>query len=269
MKKLYTLLFTIALGTAVSAQNLVTNGSFENWTAGVPDGWTTFPSATNGGSIAQEMGAANVQNGTSSLKVIAPAGTGNVKTAYADIPVTGGQQYTFSYYYKDASDNARGRHWASWRTDTAQLIDNEDILRPATYYPNSAGNGWELVTFNMTAPATATVFRLDFRVYQEAAGFDSGTIYYDNVVFGLTALGVNKNDISGLSVYPNPVTNGTFSINSTTGSTKTVVIYDVLGKQVLKTNTTNSVNVSNLNGGVYVLKITEDGKTATRKLVIR
>ncbi len=269
MKKLYTLLFALTLGSAMNAQNLVTNGSFETWTTGVPDGWSTFPSTTNGGSIAQETAAANVQNGTSSLKVIAPAGTGNVKTAYTDIPVIGGQQYTFSYYYKDASDNAKGRHWAGWRTDSAQLLDNEDILRPTTYYANSAGNAYELVTFNMTAPATATMFRLDFRVYQEAAGFDSGVIYYDNVVFGLTALGVNKNDISGLSVYPNPVTNGTFSINSNSGSMKTVVIYDVLGKQVLKTNTTNSVNVSNLNGGVYVLKITEDGKTATRKLVIR
>ena len=267
MKTLYTLLFAIALGSAMNAQNLVTNGSFETWSTGVPDGWVTFPSTTNGGSIVQEMGAANVQNGASSLKVIAPAGTGNVKTVATDIAVTPGQQYTFSYYYKDGSDNAKGRHWAAWRTDSAQLIDNEDVLRPAAYFANS--NGWELVTITLTAPATATIFRLDFRVYQEAAGFDSGPIYYDNVVFGLTALGVNKNDISGLSVYPNPVTDGTFSINSNSGSMKTVVMYDVLGKQVLKTNTTNSVNVSNLNGGVYVLKISEDGKTATRKLVIR
>ena len=267
MKKLYTLLFAIALGSTMNAQNLVTNGSFETWTTGVPDGWVTFPSNANGGSIAQEMGAANVQNGASSLKVIAPAGTGNVKTAYTDIPVTAGQEYTFSYYYKDASDNAKGRHWAGWRSDSAQLDDNADVLRPNAYFANS--NGWELVTFTGTAPATATMFRLDFRVYQEAAGQDSGVIYYDNVVFGLSSLGVNKNDIAGLSIYPNPVTNGTLFINSTTGVNKTVVIYDILGKQVLKTVTANAVNVSNLNGGVYVLKITEDGKTATRKLVIK
>ncbi len=269
MKKLYTLLFTIALGTTISAQNLVVNGSFESWTTGVPDGWTTFPSSANGGSIEQEMGAANVQQGTSSLKVIAPAGTGNVKTAYTDIPVVAGQEYTFSYYYKDASDNAKGRHWAGWRSDTAQLDDNADVLRPNAYFANSAGNGFELVTITLTAPATATMFRLDFRVYQEATGQDSGVIHYDNVVFGLSALGVNKNDIAGLSVYPNPVTNGTLFINSTSGVNKSIVIYDILGKQVLKTVTANAVNVSNLNGGVYVLKITEDGKTATRKLVIK
>lgn len=75
--------------------------------------------------------------------------------------------------------------------------------------------------------------------------------------------------IAGLKVYPNPVTGGTLYIDSNSSASKSVVIYDVIGKQVLKANTTNSVNVSTLTGGVYVLKITEDGKTATRKLVIR
>jgi hypothetical protein len=78
-----------------------------------------------------------------------------------------------------------------------------------------------------------------------------------------------KNQIEGLQVYPNPVTNGTFYINTNADSTKEVVVYDVLGKQVVKTTTTNAVNVSNLKGGVYIVKITEEGKTATRKLVIK
>jgi hypothetical protein len=31
----------------------------------------------------------------------------------------------------------------------------------------------------------------------------------------------------------------------------------------------NAVNVSGLNAGVYMVKVTEEGKTATRKLVIQ
>jgi hypothetical protein len=43
-----------------------------------------------------------------------------------------------------------------------------------------------------------------------------------------------------------------------------------LGKEVLKANVTNNaVNVSKLTAGVYVVKVTEEGKTATRKLVIQ
>jgi hypothetical protein len=85
-----------------------------------------------------------------------------------------------------------------------------------------------------------------------------------------TNLGVKQNSISGLNVYPNPVSNGNLFITSNSTASKGVVIFDVLGKQVLKTTVSNqAVNVSSLNRGVYVVKITEDGKTATRKLVIK
>ncbi len=101
-------------------------------------------------------------------------------------------------------------------------------------------------------------------VCQQAAAFTTV------VPFGDYSLGTARNDISGLSLYPNPVLNGNLYITTSNNNTKSVVIYDVLGKVVLKTVVNEQpVNVSNLNGGVYVVKVTEDGKTATRKLVIR
>jgi len=106
---------------------------------------------------------------------------------------------------------------------------------------------------------------------------NTGNIEIDDVRLGSTweyvtsaVLRNNQNSIAGLSVYPNPVTNGNLYITSDSNATKAVVIYDVLGKMVVKTTITDqAVNVSNLKGGVYIVKITEDGKTATRKLVIR
>ncbi|UMY66677.1 MULTISPECIES: T9SS type A sorting domain-containing protein [unclassified Flavobacterium] len=85
-----------------------------------------------------------------------------------------------------------------------------------------------------------------------------------------TNLSVGNNNIDGLKVYPNPVTNGRLFIDSASNGTKTVAIYDVLGKQVLNTTTSsNEINVAAIKGGVYIVKITEEGKTATRKLVIK
>lgn len=84
-----------------------------------------------------------------------------------------------------------------------------------------------------------------------------------------TNLAVKQNTISGLSVYPNPVKNGNLYITSNSSVAKTVGIYDILGKQVLEAKTSNNaVNVSNLKGGAYIVRITEDGKTDTRKLII-
>lgn len=76
-------------------------------------------------------------------------------------------------------------------------------------------------------------------------------------------------EITGLKVYPNPVVNGTLFIETAANAERTVTVYDLLGKQVLNTTTSeNTINVSNLNAGVYVVKITEEGKTASTKLVI-
>jgi hypothetical protein len=82
-------------------------------------------------------------------------------------------------------------------------------------------------------------------------------------------LSVNSfGNISGLKVYPNPAKN-VLNITSDNFETKNVEIYNVLGAKVLTTKVTNTpVNIASLTKGVYVVKVTENGKTATRKLVI-
>jgi hypothetical protein len=86
----------------------------------------------------------------------------------------------------------------------------------------------------------------------------------------LNPMSTQSNEIAGLKVYPNPVSNGVLHIESNANTLKSIALFDVLGKQVLTTSTENStINVSNLKGGIYILKITEAGKTAVSKLVIK
>lgn len=261
MKKLYTLLLFVAISATINAQNLLTNGGFEAWTAGAPDGFTvTLPVA--GGSVVQET--ADYHGGASSGKFTSPVGTGTVKAAQADFAVIGGHSYTLTYWYKDESDAAKSRHWGTWRDAAAAITDPS--LQPSIYNLNTTG--WQQVTVTATAPATATLLRFDYRVYQDVTG--GGVVFVDDMSLIDNNLGVKQNSISGLNVYPNPVTNGNLFITSNSNANKIVSIYDVLGKQVIKATVTNqAVNVSSLNSGVYIVKITEEGKTATRKLVIR
>lgn len=77
-------------------------------------------------------------------------------------------------------------------------------------------------------------------------------------------------DIDGLSIYPNPVSNGKIYITSTLNKPKEVIIYDVLGKMAMsETIIGKELNVSNLNPGVYILRIKENDLSTTRKLVVR
>lgn len=76
--------------------------------------------------------------------------------------------------------------------------------------------------------------------------------------------------IEGLSMYPNPVTNGKVYITSKNDLEKEIVIFDVLGKKVLQTHiSSKELNVSDLTPGVYIIKISEENASATRKLIVR
>lgn len=140
-------------------------------------------------------------------------------------------------------------------------------------------NAWfnpTVATFNMATPATLTstpssaFANLGGFVLRQDGATSTPTITIDGLkIDTFSTLAVQQNSIAGLNIYPNPVKNGTLFISSENNSSKFVVIYDVLGKEVLNSKTSNSsVNVSNLKNGVYLVKITEDGKTETRKLMI-
>ena len=83
---------------------------------------------------------------------------------------------------------------------------------------------------------------------------------------------IKDNIIEGFATYPNPITNSTFTITSNSSSKKTITIFNVLGKKVLSSSFSgvkSDVDVSTISAGIYILKVTEAGKTASKKLVIR
>lgn len=76
--------------------------------------------------------------------------------------------------------------------------------------------------------------------------------------------------IDGLSIYPNPVTGGKVYISTSLNREKDIEIYNVLGKPIQKVRLRGKeLDVSSLNPGIYILKIKENNKKATRKLVVK
>jgi hypothetical protein len=86
------------------------------------------------------------------------------------------------------------------------------------------------------------------------------------------AASVEKNNIEGFTTYPNPVNNGRLTIITSSASEKEVTIFNVLGKRVYSqkfTGTNKQLDVSQIKSGIYIMKVIEDEKVATKKLVIK
>lgn len=81
---------------------------------------------------------------------------------------------------------------------------------------------------------------------------------------------LGNDEIAGFKLYPNPVFDDVVYITTQNNAPKTVVIYDVFGEVLLQDRMlSSSLSISHLSPGVYVLQVTEEKKTMTRKLVVK
>jgi len=85
-----------------------------------------------------------------------------------------------------------------------------------------------------------------------------------------SALSIDEKTINDVSMYPNPVKNDFVYFYST--QNLDIIIYNILGKQVIIENITPAkdfINVSNLNKGIYLVKIISSQGAVTKKLIIQ
>ena len=141
------------------------------------------------------------------------------------------------------------------------------IYRALTTYmtPNST----YLDAYNATKQAVIDLY-----------GNNGGTEWQNNIK-AWYAVGIGDNNLSNnelqlegkLSIYPNPVKDGVFTIDSQLDNDATYELFDVSGKQIIATKAldygTNQVQVDGLQSGVYVIKINSGGASASKKVIIK
>ena len=81
-------------------------------------------------------------------------------------------------------------------------------------------------------------------------------------------MAVTDFEINGLQVYPNPAVNSLkFSLDNL--SETSVAVYDTNGRRVLETSIdqNNSIDVSGLNKGVYLIQLEIEGQTVSKQFI--
>ncbi len=165
-----------------------------------------------------------------------------------------------SYATRGTATGFNTQTW-SWSTNGTDFTDFGTI---------EDTNVTEFFLVEASAPAdlnNATTAYL--RVTLDGTTTSSGNNRFDNIKFTAGNLSSSSFDKIGLNLYPNPVRNGLVTIKTNSNQPLQVAVFDVLGKQVIsKTVSNNTLNVSSLKAGIYLVQVTENNITSTKKLIV-
>ena len=119
---------------------------------------------------------------------------------------------------------------------------------------------------------TADFTQIGAFMFRQDSSSETAFVEIDKLVIESSFANILSNNkfdaIEGLKIYPLPATNE-LNITSANATEKQIQLFDVLGKVALSVKVTNQpININHLAKGVYIAKITEGGKVATRKVVI-
>jgi ribosomal protein L28 len=153
-------------------------------------------------------------------------------------------------------------------TNAAQSVEADAVTTVA--------NGWQTLEFNFNNQATGTAaFNAAFPYNKASIFFNfnvvgSGqTYYFDDMKFG-ASLGLSSFEASKVKMYPNP-TSSVFTIEANE-VIESVSLYNVLGQEVVAKNPNSNVvtlDIANLQTGVYVVKTMIGGVSSTSRIVKR
>ncbi|HZH69593.1 MAG TPA: T9SS type A sorting domain-containing protein [Flavobacteriaceae bacterium] len=197
-----------------------------------------------GGSISIQGGTDNGNNGSYLQFEISMEEKSNLEISYA----TRGTASGFST-----------QTW-SWSTDGVDFTDFETI-------EDTNVTDFYLVETSVPSDVDGeeTVF---LRVTLDGASTTNGNNRFDNIKF-VAEDGLNTNDFqqSAFSMYPNPAKD-IVTITTNSNLEMVVNVYDILGKRVLS-QTNNTLDVSRLKSGVYMVQVAQGNNTSVQKLIVR
>ena len=166
---------------------------------------------------------------------------------------------------------------STWATD---LVFNTDYRVTVKY--DQVNNTTDLwidataetdVSISGEIPTSSPIAVESFGLRQSDSSTNEG-ILIDNLTIAQTfSETLSSNTVSTMTdfnLYPNPAKSGFVNISSTGSESVQATIFDILGKQVLNASVANGrLNVSTLNTGVYIVKLTQGAATTTKKLIIQ
>lgn len=252
MKKRLTVLFIsiflFSFTCLIEAQT-VTNGDFESWTSGEPDGWTITPDGTD---ITYEQAVGLGVSGDA-LKLIAHSNGSSYDCLMENIvtDITAGHTYNVSTQVRSADDGIKIRYWDTrWFDSNDQQVGDDidaSVYSPAT---NDAWTAYDIPDMPVTAPAGAVKLRVNYRVYIQS-GFTADVSYI--LVDDLTVTDVSASDtppqIANVQLNNLPAEDEAATVTADVTDDNGLTLVEL--KYMVNGGNTNSVTMTNTSGDTY------------------
>lgn len=184
------------------------------------------------------------------------------------INVANGQVVNISYYAsKFIGAGAGGTNNIGVTIGTQPISDEQTTVLTAQTAITS--QDWTQKTATFTAPA-AGVYYIGFHYTSPAqTATNYGWAFIDNVVVTSPTAGSEDFSADTFAVYPNPA-NNVVNVSATNDIINNVTLADVNGRTVKTVNVASNngqINVSDLANGVYMMTISSDKGSVTKKFV--
>ncbi|MFZ4435201.1 MAG: T9SS type A sorting domain-containing protein [Flavobacterium psychrophilum] len=147
-----------------------------------------------------------------------------------------------------------------------QGTPNDDVEYELSFTPVlNAWNSYDIPLSDFTGLTTRShIAQLIFSGNPAGAG----TVFIDNVYFRNAVFASTTFDLAQVNMFPNPSSD--LVTISAAKTMDTIAIYSIVGQEIkqIQPNTASAtVDVADLQAGIYVVKVTTDGVTATSRLV--
>ncbi|MFT7072266.1 T9SS type A sorting domain-containing protein [Patiriisocius sp. Uisw_017] len=235
----------------------LTDGDFVGVTSFQPTGDIGFTDGVQGYQISDADG-----NFILEFDVVSLAGASNPGLTM-DYFVSGNPDPMDSSYEGDGTQNSSGSD--RLRIFVRDLTNNNEVVILDTTGSDIDDLGIEGAWVSSTAnllPDTMIQLVIEARMNATSEAF-----FFDNIVVE-GVLGNQDIAANQFAVYPNPA-NDFVNITSKNRGTVEVSVYNILGKQIIATQVTNRLNIASLSAGVYLLNISQNGTSTTKKLVVK
>ena len=276
-----------------------TAGSFDGqFTAGEWEGW--------GGPSNADVSTDYAVSGTNSLKVwengdtftdavalLEPITAGSKTiTMMQYIPSTGGGAY---YHLMGDYIDGGAMHVEAtlyFSTTVGEFTPPDGVLTtftatPDTWveqkfvldYDNGVGQFYYGGTLVKEYTLAGSVDSIDFYAAKIGAGGspNPSLAYYDNFLIAENTLSTVNNELfkGTFGIYPNPTTGiANLKLEINNASDVNVAVFNILGKLLQSSNYTNvtnrthSIDLSNQPNGIYFVRLTTNGQTETKKVIV-